>query len=274
MKMCMFCKQLKPVQDFRRRTGRRAGAGSRRGPCRDCRELQRKEEKERKQLGGPDSQKLQEASTLLQPGRQQERSQIGVPDQAGNAQSLTRAGRAAGANRPNQPAKPQKQTKSTAESVYQAKTQSNPKPNPKPKPKNKQLPAGQPAQEDVQQLKPMRSGMVRMRGKSDKGRRWQQEIELELARLLVQEHAAVIVNRHTIRRLFTNREFKHFILERDHYTCHFCGGYGDTIDHLLPRAKGGHTTPLNCVCACNACNQSKADRDLEDFMSSVVAPHK
>ncbi|WP_418303191.1 HNH endonuclease [Paenibacillus yonginensis] len=132
------------------------------------------------------------------------------------------------------------------------------------------FPQGMAAPEDAQQLKPMRSGLVRMRGKSDKGRRWQQEIDLELARLLVREKAAVIVNRHTIRRLFTNREFKTFILERDRYTCHFCGGYGDTIDHLLPRAKGGHTTPLNCVCACNACNQSKADRDVDDFLSSVV----
>ncbi|KKO53967.1 HNH endonuclease [Paenibacillus sp. DMB20] len=107
-----------------------------------------------------------------------------------------------------------------------------------------------------------------MRGKTDKGRRWQQDIDLELAVILVMEGAAVVVNRHTIRRLYTNKGFRQYVLERDGYTCYFCGRYGDTIDHLLPRAKGGHTTPVNCVCACMECNQSKADRDLEDFIHS------
>ncbi|GGG75144.1 hypothetical protein GCM10010918_34210 [Paenibacillus radicis (ex Gao et al. 2016)] len=105
-----------------------------------------------------------------------------------------------------------------------------------------------------------------MRGKTDKGRRWYQEIDIELAIILVKERAAVVVNRHTIRRLFSNKDFRKHILTRDNYTCYFCGDYGDTIDHMLPRAKGGHTTPDNCVCACNFCNQSKADKDLEEFM--------
>lgn len=107
-----------------------------------------------------------------------------------------------------------------------------------------------------------------MRGRTDKGRGWYQEIDPELAIILVKENAAVVVNRHTIRRLYTNKGFRTYVLERDRYTCYFCGRYGDTIDHLLPRAKGGHTTPVNCVCACMECNQSKADRDLDDFMNS------
>lgn len=119
------------------------------------------------------------------------------------------------------------------------------------------------------ELRPTRQGTIRMRGRTDKGRRWQQETDLEMARCLVREHAAVVVNRFTIRRLYTNRSFRRYILERDHYTCHFCGEYGDTIDHLLPRAKGGHTTPLNCVCACMLCNQNKADRDLDEFMEDA-----
>lgn len=119
------------------------------------------------------------------------------------------------------------------------------------------------------ELRVTRQGTIRMRGRTDKGRRWQQETDLEMARCLVREHAAVVVNRFTIRRLYTNRSFRRYILERDHYTCHFCGEYGDTIDHLLPRAKGGHTTPLNCVCACMLCNQNKADRDLDEFMEDA-----
>lgn len=122
---------------------------------------------------------------------------------------------------------------------------------------------------DASALRPTRQGFIRMRGKTDNGRRWYQEVDPELAITLVKEHAAVVVNRHTIRRIYSNKEFRRLILTRDNYTCHFCGQYGDTIDHLLPRAKGGHTTPVNCVCACNECNQSKAARDLDEFMGSL-----
>lgn len=136
----------------------------------------------------------------------------------------------------------------------------------------RQAPAGTAAidPEDPASLRTNRQGMVRMRGKTDKGRRWHQEVDMELAVTLVKEKAAVVVNRYTIRRLFSNKDFKRYILTRDHYTCYFCGSYGDTIDHLLPRAKGGHTTPLNCVCACNLCNQSKAAMDAEEFMRSGI----
>lgn len=129
------------------------------------------------------------------------------------------------------------------------------------------LPAPPPVEgPDASVLRPNRQGKIRMRGRTDKGSRWHQEIDLELAVTLVEEHAAVVVNRNTIRRLYSNKAFRRYILARDRHTCFFCGNYGDTIDHLLPRAKGGHTTPVNCVCACNECNQSKADRNLEDFI--------
>ncbi|WP_025693365.1 HNH endonuclease, partial [Paenibacillus zanthoxyli] len=126
-----------------------------------------------------------------------------------------------------------------------------------------------PAPDDVSALIPSKQGMILMRGHSDKGRRWHQEIDLDLAVTLVREQAAVVVNRRTIRRLYSNKDFRRYILTRDNYTCHFCGLYGDTIDHLLPRAKGGHTTPVNCVCACNLCNQAKADQYADEFMGNT-----
>ncbi|WP_042208972.1 HNH endonuclease [Paenibacillus durus] len=125
-----------------------------------------------------------------------------------------------------------------------------------------------PAPDDVSALIPSKRGMILMRGHSDKGRRWHQEIDLDLAVTLVREQAAVVVNKRTIRRLYSNKDFRRYILTRDNYTCYFCGLYGDTIDHLLPRAKGGHTTPMNCVCACNLCNQAKADQYADEFMGN------
>lgn len=123
-------------------------------------------------------------------------------------------------------------------------------------------------------LRPTWQGIVRMRGRSDTGRRWIQEIDLAQAKLLVKEGAAVIINPYTIRMIYSNKEFRKFILTRDHHTCHYCGGYGDTIDHLLPRGKGGYTTPVNCVCACLSCNQQKGNLTPEQFMQVLLEQHK
>ena len=51
------------------------------------------------------------------------------------------------------------------------------------------------------------------------------------------------------------------ILRRDHQTCQYCGsGKRLTIDHIIPRSKGGKHTWDNVVIACERCNQHKGDR--------------
>lgn len=52
------------------------------------------------------------------------------------------------------------------------------------------------------------------------------------------------------------------VLIRDGYVCAYCGKYGDTIDHINPRALGGKDTWENCITACKACNNKKGDRTL------------
>lgn len=42
---------------------------------------------------------------------------------------------------------------------------------------------------------------------------------------------------------------------RDRHTCQYCGARQDlTIDHVLPRSRGGKTTFKNCVVSCKTCN--------------------
>lgn len=60
------------------------------------------------------------------------------------------------------------------------------------------------------------------------------------------------------------------ILERDHYTCQYCGQrYGKqsahllTLDHVVPRSQGGRSAYDNLVTCCMSCNQRKADRTPE-----------
>lgn len=63
------------------------------------------------------------------------------------------------------------------------------------------------------------------------------------------------------------------VLVRDNYTCIYCGvrlGSNQkgkvltkkdfTIDHIIPRSKGGRDTWSNTACACARCNHRKSDR--------------
>lgn len=56
------------------------------------------------------------------------------------------------------------------------------------------------------------------------------------------------------------------VLARDHYRCQYCGvrlGAGDlTLDHVVPRAKGGRHAWTNVVACCRSCNRSKGRRSL------------
>jgi hypothetical protein len=50
------------------------------------------------------------------------------------------------------------------------------------------------------------------------------------------------------------------VLNRDRHRCAYCGGTASTIDHVVPRSRGGRNTWLNTVAACGGCNQRKDDR--------------
>lgn len=57
------------------------------------------------------------------------------------------------------------------------------------------------------------------------------------------------------------------LFKRDRLTCQYCGvqpgAEALTIDHLIPRSRGGTSTWENCVLACIDCNKRKADRSPE-----------
>ncbi|OHT77577.1 HNH endonuclease [Mycobacteroides chelonae] len=55
------------------------------------------------------------------------------------------------------------------------------------------------------------------------------------------------------------------LMHRDRFRCAYCGGRADTIDHVIPRSKGGAHSWENCVACCSSCNHRKADRLLADL---------
>jgi 5-methylcytosine-specific restriction endonuclease McrA len=50
------------------------------------------------------------------------------------------------------------------------------------------------------------------------------------------------------------------VLARDGRRCGYCLGAATTVDHILPRSRGGKNTWTNTVAACDGCNQRKGDR--------------
>ena len=50
------------------------------------------------------------------------------------------------------------------------------------------------------------------------------------------------------------------VLDRDDYTCAYCGGFATTADHRIPKARGGPSDASNLVAACRSCNSKKGDR--------------
>ncbi|HMN47698.1 MAG TPA: HNH endonuclease [Ignavibacteriaceae bacterium] len=56
------------------------------------------------------------------------------------------------------------------------------------------------------------------------------------------------------------------ILRRDGYKCAYCGrsDLPLTVDHVIPKARGGDETWENLITACTVCNNKKGDRTPEE----------
>jgi len=65
------------------------------------------------------------------------------------------------------------------------------------------------------------------------------------------------------------------IFLRDDYVCQFCGESPNikllSLDHVLPRSKGGKTSWYNVITACKACNSHKGN---DVSVKPMKKPHK
>ena len=62
------------------------------------------------------------------------------------------------------------------------------------------------------------------------------------------------------------------VFQRDHFTCMYCGKRPKdlTIDHVVPRHKGGKHTWENLVSACKPCNHHKAGRTPQEARMRLI----
>jgi 5-methylcytosine-specific restriction endonuclease McrA len=54
------------------------------------------------------------------------------------------------------------------------------------------------------------------------------------------------------------------VFARDGSRCQYCGGTAESIDHVVPRSRGGQHAWENVVAACRPCNSRKRDRLLSE----------
>jgi 5-methylcytosine-specific restriction endonuclease McrA len=63
------------------------------------------------------------------------------------------------------------------------------------------------------------------------------------------------------------------VFNRDRYTCQYCGKRGArdlTLDHVLPRHRGGRHAWDNLVTACKTCNHRKAGRTPQEARMQLM----
>lgn len=80
---------------------------------------------------------------------------------------------------------------------------------------------------------------------------------IELPSILRLKHK---INRNSIKMVFS----RNAVFKRDNFYCQFCGiqltPNKITIDHIIPKSRGGQTSFENCVAACHECNKKKGSR--------------
>lgn len=91
--------------------------------------------------------------------------------------------------------------------------------------------------------------------------------------LLLKEKAQVLSNRVIrllsyvsipVSRIISHKPSKGMIYKRDDNKCQYCGSTRHlTIDHVIPKSKGGSEDWDNLVVACSSCNTKKGDKLLE-----------
>ena len=68
------------------------------------------------------------------------------------------------------------------------------------------------------------------------------------------------------------------VMVRDGFKCVYCGVPGKrfTIDHVVPKTKGGKSTFENCVTACKPCNHRKGHKTCQEIKmfpkTQLIAP--
>ena len=67
------------------------------------------------------------------------------------------------------------------------------------------------------------------------------------------------------------RKFRESIFQDWNWQCAYCdkqlSDRDATIDHVVPKHKGGHNTRNNLVCSCACCNKAKGSQNVFEYLN-------
>lgn len=92
--------------------------------------------------------------------------------------------------------------------------------------------------------------------------------------------AVIMVKKYIDPSIIRGRKFsRRSVYMRDGYRCQYCGAEPPTaeltLDHVVPKSKGGPRTWENIVTSCTPCNQKKGDRSLKSSgLNLMVRPRR
>jgi 5-methylcytosine-specific restriction endonuclease McrA len=97
--------------------------------------------------------------------------------------------------------------------------------------------------------------------------------ELHAARMSV--HTPIVIKlRYMVKVPYHRRTAlsRRAVFARDDYRCQYCGGVADSIDHVVPRSRGGRHEWENVAAACRPCNLGKRDRTPDEAGMRLLRP--
>ena len=71
-------------------------------------------------------------------------------------------------------------------------------------------------------------------------------------------------------RVTAPRFSKKRLFQRDNHTCAYCGKEAGTMDHVVPRSRGGDSSWTNTVSCCIKCNRKKGNKLPEEAGMKMI----
>jgi len=94
------------------------------------------------------------------------------------------------------------------------------------------------------------------------------DLEFKSPNMIFVVPATVRLTHFVVRKWRAPRFRKKVLFNRDNWQCQYCKKDLDwsdaTIDHVLPKSRGGVTSWLNCVTSCKSCNKMKANQTPDE----------
>ena len=89
-------------------------------------------------------------------------------------------------------------------------------------------------------------------------------------------HVIRLVSYVRVPRAIQRKISRRALFARDGWRCVYCGTSSGrlTLDHVVPRSRGGDSVWENVVTSCAPCNLHKGDRLLEELAMSLPSPPK